>query len=185
MFPILVVDDDELMRDSLTSLLEEEGFQVAGAESGPRALELAEEQYFELVVCDVRMPQMDGIETVRRLQEGIPDATFIMITGYASEEAPVEALRLGVDDYIRKPFEIPEFLAKIRAVCRRRRVSHRQESSIGLWHFLDCWSRYAPESARRSEAVESICQKAGRRLNWEPARIEALSLAAWLASIGR
>lgn len=180
MFPILVVDDDELMRDSLTSLLEEEGFQVAGAESGPRALEMAKEQYFELVVCDVRMPQMDGIETVGRLREAMPDATFIMMTGYASEDAPIQALRLGVDDYIRKPFEVPQFLSKVRSLCRRRRVSHRKESSIGLWQFLDSWSRQAPQAAQASEAVEAICQKVGSRLGWGASQTESLCLAAWL-----
>lgn len=73
---------------------------VHSAASGREALELARQQAFTVVVCDIRMPDLDGIEAVRLLRQELEDSRFIMITGYASEEAPIQALRLGVDDYL-------------------------------------------------------------------------------------
>ena len=81
MLDILLVDDDELVRQSMSMLLSHEGFQVVAANGGREALQKAREQTFDLVVSDVRMPDMDGFEVVRQLRQLQPDANFVVITG--------------------------------------------------------------------------------------------------------
>jgi two-component SAPR family response regulator len=176
---ILLVDDDETLRQSLQLLLQAEGYSIAVASSGEEALEQARLRYFDLVLCDVRMPGIDGIETIKQLKDSISDAHFVVMTGYASEDAPVQALRLGVDDYLHKPFDIPIFLEKLRALARRRKLA-AQKSSLNLWRFVDSLKEHFPAHALRSEPVEEKGQEWGQRLSLSQDSMEALRLAAWL-----
>ena len=103
---VLLVDDDDLVLQSLSLSLEDAEFAVATATSGQEAIALCRDQPFEVVVCDIRMPQMNGIETLGHIKEIQPEVRTIVITGYADDpEAPVQAIRLGVDDYLLKPFD--------------------------------------------------------------------------------
>jgi DNA-binding NtrC family response regulator len=110
---ILVVDDDDLIRRTVEKLLTRQGFDVTLAENGEEAVEKASTQAFDMVISDVRMPGIDGVETIRRIREYQPNICAIIITGYASEETPVHALKLGVQDYIFKPFDIETFLHSV------------------------------------------------------------------------
>jgi len=124
---ILIIEDDESFRKTLTVVLEKEGYVVAGASDGHQAIEAAKRTFFELVVADVRLPGgMDGIEAVARIKGIRPEAKtlVIIITGYADEQAAVRALRLGVDDYIYKPFAREEFL---HSVERNLRIYHLEK----------------------------------------------------------
>ena len=124
---ILIIEDDESFRKTLTVVLEKEGYVVAGASDGHQAIEAAKRTFFELVVADVRLPGgMDGIETVAKIKGIRPEAKtlVIIITGYADEQAAVRALRLGVDDYIYKPFAREEFL---HSVERNLRIYHLEK----------------------------------------------------------
>ncbi len=175
---ILLVDDDETLRLSLTMLLENEGYTVAAAESGERALDLAREHYYDLVLCDVRMPGMDGIEAVGHLKDSIADAYFIVMTGYASEEAPVEALRLGVNDYLNKPFDLPLFLEKVRSVARRRRRP-TETSGLGLWDMVSSLREYLPGLAAQAEIVEELCLDHDEASSLDERDTDKLRLGAW------
>lgn len=112
---LLLIDDDELVLQSLGMLLESRGYQVEKARNGFEALEKAETQNFDLVISDIRMPGMDGIELIQRLREilqerrrkAIPE---ILITAYADENAYLRALKLKVTDYLYKPFDMNQFL---------------------------------------------------------------------------
>lgn len=106
---ILVVDDEELIRRTVAKILKKSDFEVFLAEDGYHAVAMAKEQTFDMVISDVRMPGIDGVETIRQIKEIQPDIYSIIITGYASEETPVQALKVGVNDYIFKPFEIDTF----------------------------------------------------------------------------
>jgi putative two-component system response regulator len=106
---ILVVDDEELIRRTVAKILKKNDFEVFLAEDGLRAVEMAKAEVFDMVITDVRMPGIDGVETIRRIKEYQPDIYSIIITGYASEETPVQALKVGVNDYIFKPFEVDTF----------------------------------------------------------------------------
>lgn len=113
---ILIIEDDGPFRKTLTRLLETEGYSVTGAGNGQQAIDAAKKTFFELIIADVRLPGgMDGIETVESIKK-IRHKTrsmVIIITGYADKNAPVRAIRIGVDDYIYKPFKIEEFLFSV------------------------------------------------------------------------
>ena len=111
---ILVVEDDPLMLGALEILLLDEGYEVTTAASGREAIQRAREDHFDLVVCDVRMAEMDGIETLSNLKQQQPDSRSIVITGYASPDVPIQAIKLGVDDYLMKPFDDRQFVQSVR-----------------------------------------------------------------------
>ncbi|HEY4743961.1 MAG TPA: sigma-54 dependent transcriptional regulator [Desulfuromonadaceae bacterium] len=105
---ILVVDDELSMREFLAILLEREGYQVTSAANAAEALELLENGLFDLVVSDVQMPGLSGIELLGRIKALAPDTAVLMITAFSAAEQAVEAMKLGAYDYIAKPFKIEE-----------------------------------------------------------------------------
>jgi DNA-binding NtrC family response regulator len=106
---IMVVDDEEAMRESLAAWLAKDGFEVATAAGGEQALNLLTEAPFDLLFVDIKMPGMDGLELLRRLRADYPQAMVVIITAYASIDTAVEAMKLGASDYLVKPFD-PEQL---------------------------------------------------------------------------
>jgi heterodisulfide reductase subunit A len=108
-FRILVVDDELIVRDSLKEWLEEEGFAVDMAASGQEALEQLSTQSYQLMLLDLKMPGMDGVEVLKKTREAFPDLAVVMMTAYATVETAVEAMKIGARDYLLKPFD-PETL---------------------------------------------------------------------------
>jgi two-component system, OmpR family, response regulator ResD len=117
---ILIVDDEPMVRDVLTRYLEQEGFTVRTAEDGPEALELAASAAPDLVVLDLMLPGLDGLEVLRRLRERGP-IPVVLLTAKGGEIDRVVGLELGADDYVAKPFSPREVTARVRAVLRRGR----------------------------------------------------------------
>lgn len=116
---ILAVDDDILVRESLKSLLERAGFEVTVAASGKEAVELHANEVFELILTDIRMPEMNGIETLKAIRElrqrfGKAPLPEIILTAYDDPLVREEARALGVREFILKPFELEDFIAVIR-----------------------------------------------------------------------
>ena len=105
---ILIVDDELSIREFLEILLVEEGYQVTTARSGAEALEKINDKDFHMVISDIQMPKLNGIEVLKRVKEISPSTEVIMITAYASAESAVEALKCGAYDYITKPFKVDE-----------------------------------------------------------------------------
>lgn len=113
-FRILVVDDEFIVRDSLKEWLEiEEGFSVDDAESGQEALSRLSEQEYRLMLLDIKMPGMDGVEVLEKAKEKYPDLTVVMMTAYATVETAVEAMKIGALDYLIKPFDPDALIPKI------------------------------------------------------------------------
>jgi serine phosphatase RsbU (regulator of sigma subunit) len=110
---VLLVDDDEFVLAVRSRDLIDEGYEVVTASGGYQALDIVQSETFDIVICDVRMPDLDGLETLRRIQAIQSEIRTIIITGYTSEETPVQALKLGVNDYLIKPFEYEEFIAAV------------------------------------------------------------------------
>jgi heterodisulfide reductase subunit A2 len=108
-FHILVVDDELVVRDSLKEWLAEEGFSVDMAASGPEALDQLAKQAYQLMLLDIKMPGMDGVEVLQKAKERLPDLNVIMMTAYATVETAVKAMKIGALDYLIKPFD-PESL---------------------------------------------------------------------------
>ena len=100
---ILVVDDEGAIRYSITKTLQRVGYHVEAAASGEEALEMMKNQNYDVVLTDIRMPGLTGVELLRRIKEEAPDAVVILLTGYASLETAIESLRLGAHDYLVKP----------------------------------------------------------------------------------
>jgi DNA-binding response OmpR family regulator len=128
---IMLVDDEESIQKLLTYPLQREGYRVVQARDGEEALKRFSEQPVDLVVLDVMLPRVDGLEVCRRLRtdSAVP---IIMLTARDDEVDKVLGLELGADDYITKPFSIREFRSRIRAVLRRATlVAERREQSDG------------------------------------------------------
>lgn len=115
---ILVVDDEQLMRDLMVMSLHRLGYAVVSVDNGPAALALLEREYFDLVMLDVVMPQMDGFTLLVKLRT-FSDVPVVMLTAMNRQEDIVRGFELGADNYIAKPFNFKEVEARIRAVLRR------------------------------------------------------------------
>ena len=117
---ILVVDDDRRTRDMVASFLEEEGFTCLTASNGEKALELLATQNFEVVLSDVRMPNLDGISLVKRGQQIDPTLPVVLVTGESVFDTAVLAVQHGAFDYIVKPFSLQELDSAVRRALDRR-----------------------------------------------------------------
>jgi len=124
---ILVVDDEKIIRDGCSRILAKEGYEVFTAESGEEALERFDQEPFDLILLDVKMPGLGGVETLRKLKERDPGLTIMVITGYPSIETAVKSIKLGAYDYVTKPFT-PDVLrmAVNRALERKSLVTENQ-----------------------------------------------------------
>jgi YesN/AraC family two-component response regulator len=101
---IMLVDDDEWIRDSLSLFFEAEGCHLLTLETAEEAMEAVKKQGYDIVISDYKLPGMDGLEFLRRVKERQPDAVEILITGYGNYEVIKEARKIGVKDFIPKPF---------------------------------------------------------------------------------
>jgi DNA-binding NtrC family response regulator len=117
---VLVVDDEEILREVLRVVLEEEGYRVQTASDGHEALALAEKELFDLVLSDIHMDRLGGLELLRRLRHLDPDLPVVLMTAYSSVETAVEALRGGAYDYITKPVKDGEVRVTVRNALRQR-----------------------------------------------------------------
>ncbi len=124
---VLVVDDEQPLRDFIRKNLEARSFVVHTAGNGLEALAVFNTQPLDLIILDVMMPTMDGLETTRRIRQTSP-VPIIILTALGEEKDKVTALDLGADDYLTKPFGVEELLARVRAVLRRARP---QTGSLG------------------------------------------------------
>lgn len=190
---ILVVEDDPLMLSALEILLEDEGYDVTTASSGMEAIEKAKNENFDLVVSDVRMAEMDGIETLSNVKQQQPDARSIVITGYASPDIPVQAIKLGVDDYIMKPFDDRQFVASVKRCLESFKLQKAYATGLAnQWKDFSSIIRLLAEGveekdvhfAGHSRRVAEISSKVGRRAGLSRDRLEILELAAFLHDIG-
>jgi len=125
---ILVVDDEEIMREILETLLTREGYDVRVASSGTEGLELARALPFDAAIVDIMMPGMNGIETLDELKRIDEDLAVIIITAYASVESAISAMKAGAFDYITKPFKNDEVLVVVRNAMERRRLVHENRN---------------------------------------------------------
>lgn len=111
---ILVIDDERSIRDSLKEILEYEKHEVELAEDGPTGIEMASKNGFDVVLCDIKMPRMDGLEVLENLQDKNPELPVIMISGHGNIDTAVEAIKKGAFDFIEKPLDLNRILITIR-----------------------------------------------------------------------
>jgi two-component system response regulator PilR (NtrC family) len=141
---ILVVDDEAGMRDFLSILLQREGHRVVAAANGKEALRLAREGRFDLVISDIRMPQLDGVGLLEGLREADHEMPVILITAFASASSTIEAMKQGAFDYITKPFKVEE----IKGVVTRALEAQRVRAAAG--------AAPAPAPGEAAPAIEGL-----------------------------
>jgi DNA-binding NtrC family response regulator len=119
---ILVVDDEDIVVKSCLRILDDEAFEIETAQSGPEALRKIEEDRFDVLILDIMMPQMDGMEVLQRVKETHPDIDVIMVTGLSQIETAVRSMKLGAFDYLPKPFDPDELKLVVGRALERRRL---------------------------------------------------------------
>ncbi|MCZ7602031.1 MAG: sigma-54 dependent transcriptional regulator [Melioribacteraceae bacterium] len=120
---ILVVDDERSIRDSLNMILTDEGYEVKSAADGEEALKFISEENFDIIISDIKMPNIDGIELLNKASKISPSTFFVIMTAYASVNTAVEALRHGAFDYLIKPVEFDDLLIRIKRLLDYRKLS--------------------------------------------------------------
>ena len=124
---VLVVDDEGAIRYSVSKTLQRVGYNVGEASSGEEALDSMKKQHYDVILTDIRMPGLTGVELLKRIKEQAPDAIVILMTGYASLGTAVEALRLGAHDYLIKPSSSQDIRQSVaRGVDRARNLRRRR-----------------------------------------------------------
>lgn len=130
-FSVLVVDDEEEFRDLTVKILAKRGIKAMSAESGKKALEILKHRTMDVVLLDVKMPEMDGIETLRQIHKLKPLVQVVLLTGHASVESGVDGMKLGAFDYLMKPIEIDLLLEKLTEAYETKRL-HQEKIDKAL-----------------------------------------------------
>ncbi len=149
-FRILVVDDELIVRDSLKEWLEEEGFTVDVAESGPDALEQLEKTPYHLMLTDIKMPGMDGVEVLQKAKEKYPDLTVVMMTAYATVETAVEAMKIGALDYLVKPFDPDTLVPMTLGIYENLEAAKGREMEVGALVLCGGTEYYDPAGGKNT-----------------------------------
>ncbi|MCG6894513.1 MAG: FAD-dependent oxidoreductase [Desulfobacteraceae bacterium] len=130
-FRILVVDDEAIVRESLRDILDEEGFDVSAAASGPEALESLDAGAYHLMLTDIKMPGMDGVELLKAAKAAHPDLIVLMMTAYATVETAVEAMKVGALDYLIKPFDPDALIPMVVRPFEQLQASRDRRLDVG------------------------------------------------------
>lgn len=121
-FNVLVVDDEEEFRDVTVKILTKRGLHAEAAESGEKALEILAHSHTDVVLLDVKMPGMGGIETLRQIRSLKPLVEVVLLTGHASVESGIEGMKLGAFDYLMKPIETDPLIEKLSEAYEKKRL---------------------------------------------------------------
>ena len=149
-FRILVVDDELIVRDSLKEWLEEEGFSVDMAESGSEALKRLAEGPYHLMLTDIKMPGMDGVEVLQKAKESCPDLCVVMMTAYATVETAVEAMKTGALDYLVKPFDPDKLIPMVLRIYEDLEAALGRRLNVGALVLCGGTSYYDPSQGKNT-----------------------------------
>lgn len=128
-FSVLLVDDEEDFLRTIIKRLAKRGLKVQGASRGEQALAMLAEEPRDVVVLDVKMPGMDGLEVLRRIKAEWPSTEVIMLTGHASIDAAMEGMNRGAFDYLMKPADLEDLLYKLEDAYRKKSINDNRQSA--------------------------------------------------------
>ncbi|MCL6101129.1 MAG: sigma-54 dependent transcriptional regulator [Bacteroidetes bacterium] len=162
MLKILVIDDEKSIRNTLKDILGFEGYQVEMAENGIIGLELVKSTDFDIILCDIKMPEMDGLEVLEQIMQIKPESTVVMISGHGTIDTAVEAIKKGAFDFIEKPLDLNRLLITLRnasdktalvkeTIILKQKVGKKFEiigESASIKKMLEICDRVAPTEAR-------------------------------------
>lgn len=158
---VLIVDDERSIRISLRTILSGLGFGIVEAARGEEALSLVRTAQFDAVLLDINMPGMGGVEVCRLMRKVSPRLPIVMLTVQGSEDRKVEALDAGADDYITKPFQLRELIARIRAAVRRNKIAEAEGTVLEVGDVC-------------LDSTRHTVQKKGRTVHLTPKQFELL-----------
>lgn len=147
---VLAVDDEEVVCESIRRVLTGEGYHVRTTTSSKEGVELLRREHFDLLLLDIKMPEMDGIEVLRRARDVSPETEVLIVTGYATIDTAVEAIKLGAFDYLEKPVSPPQLLVATARALERK-------------HLVDLTQRLRSELETRYSVGNVICSSPGMR----------------------
>lgn len=165
---ILVVEDERNLADAICHILNEGGYQADAAYDGPTGLAHARQRVYDAIVLDVMLPGMSGIDIARELRHAGIATPILMLTARTSTNDKVEGLDAGADDYMTKPFEAPELLARLRALTRRKGDVMLEQATFGDLtldfgtHDLSCDSRSVHLSGKEFEVMRILMGSTAR-----------------------
>jgi two-component system OmpR family response regulator len=125
-FRVLIVDDEDDFRETLVKRMKRRDLEVSGAESAQKALDLLDRGDFDVVILDVKMPGLDGIEALREMKRKRPLTEVILLTGHGSVESGIEGMRLGAFDYLMKPVNLDDLLGRVRQAYERKAIQEEE-----------------------------------------------------------
>ena len=182
---ILLVEDEHSIADSISYNLKQEGFSVTHVDEGPIALELFQEEEFSLIILDLMLPEISGLDICRSIRK-TSDIPIIMVTAKDSEADRVAGLEIGADDYVIKPFSVRELLSRVRAVLRRTDMSKNEKSSqvIKVGNIEIDIGKYEAKvndkqinlRPREFELLYALCENKGNLMSREPVSYTHLTL---------
>jgi len=133
---ILIVDDDESIREVLTAILRDEGYIVEAVDTGEKAIQATQQKFYNLVLIDIRLPDMEGTKLLTKMKDTVPKMVKIIITGYPTLQNAIEAVNKGADGYIVKPINIEETLKIIREHLKKQE-EERKYSEQKMVEFIE------------------------------------------------
>ena len=149
---VLIVDDDESIRKALTAVLEEEGYIVDTAQSGNEAIEKCSENYYNLALIDIRLPDMEGTGLLNAMRQDMPPMVKIIVTGYPSLSNAIEAVNKGADAYLLKPLAMDDVLKTIRQHLDKQKEA-RKYSEGKVAEFIESRARELEAEANVEKAT--------------------------------
>jgi two-component system response regulator PilR (NtrC family) len=155
---VLVVDDERSMREFLDIMLSKEGYEVSLAENGEEACEILEKQEFDLLITDIRMKDVDGIEVLKRAKELRPKTVVVMISAFATAETAVEAMKEGAYDYIPKPFKVREFKKIVKDALQSKKplAEGREQDILGSQYHFGFLVGESPQVKKVYDLIERV-----------------------------
>ena len=133
---ILIVDDDQSIREVLTSILTDEGYIVEAVDTGEKAIKATHEKFYNLALIDIRLPDMEGTKLLTKLKDTVPKMRKIIITGYPTLQNAIEAVNKGADAYIIKPIDMEETLKVIREQLQKQ-AEEKKYSEQKIVEFIE------------------------------------------------
>ena len=133
-FKVLIAEDEDITRKHIVNALRDEKYEAEDADNGVDALARIEADDFDVLIADIKMPRMDGLELLSKVKEVSPETEVIVITGFGSISSAVDAMKKGADDYLPKPFDLDELVLKIRRMRDRKAL---KQENVALKTYLD------------------------------------------------
>ena len=171
-YDILLVDDDPLILRALKPALEQEGYRVTTADNGESAVEMLESRHFDILMTDLVMDTVNGIEVVKKGKKSHPEMMSIILTGFGDINTAIEALRLGADDYLLKPSEVDEILFRVSSCVEKLELKRRLKAYEGILPICCVCKKIRDDSGREPGTGEWMMVE---KFMWKKAKLSVSS----------